>query len=188
MDEKKTPSKSQPSLSSLSRTAFIAVCSQLEESIRSEKASASFACGGTIPVKSTIEEAEDVGEVKASRPIDVFWDLKDESGAQKLTLPLGNSVDARLRQLVADCEPAGFGRGQETLMDPKYRKAGKLETHRFATSFHPADFGIVERVEQVLLPTLNGPIRRMEIELYKLNVSLSPLADLMPFADRCHTL
>lgn len=198
--------------STLSRTAFTAVCRQLEESIRSEKASASFACGGTIPVRN-IDESQDVGALKSSGPINVFWKLK--SGAQKLTLPLGSCVDGdvedgsntRLRQLVADCEPAGFGRGQEDVMDLEYRRAGKLETHQFATSFHPADFGIVERVEQVLLPTLNQPkepkepsessesrksgksskssepndakeasgnvlqMRRMEIELYKLNVS-----------------
>lgn len=177
-------------MSSLSKTAFTAVCRQLEESIRSEKASASFACGGTIPVETIpVKGTVEAPEVKPSGPINVFWKLKSE--ARKLTLPLGSSFeddaedgsDTRLRQLVADCEPAGFGRGQEDVMDPEYRKAGKLETHQFATSFHPADFGIVERVEQVLLPSLNEPnkpneldenvlqIRRMEIELYKLNVS-----------------
>ncbi|OKO99838.1 hypothetical protein PENSUB_8055 [Penicillium subrubescens] len=184
MDVQSSTSASQPTISTLSRTAFTAVCRQLEEFIRSEKTSASFACGGTIPVKKTVGDAEDAGTVKSSGPINVFWKLKSE--AQKLTLPLGSSVDAedgsdtRLRQLVADCEPAGFGRGQETVMDSKYRKARKLETSRFATSFHPADFGIIERVEQVLLPTLDKldegilQIRRMHIELYKLNVYSGP--------------
>jgi hypothetical protein len=193
MDEQNSTSASQPTISTLSRAAFTAVCRQLEESIRSEKASSSFACGGTIPVKNPVD-AQDAGAVNSSGSINIFWKLKSE--AQKLTLPLGRSVDAedgsdtRLRQLVADCEPAGFGRGQEPVMDSKYRKAGKLENSRFATSFHPADFGIVERVEQVLLPTLDKldenilQIRRMHIELYKLNVS-HPILLILCFLILC---
>lgn len=192
MDEKENPSTPAPSLS---RIAFKAVCGQLETSLRDEKASASFACGGTIPVKCTDAAnpptiiAEDVPEpgerLKSSGPVNIFWELKDESAARKLTLPLGSSVETndssnsltRLRQLVTDCEPAPFGRHQETVLDTQYRKAGKLETYQFATTFHPADFGIIQRVEQVLLPTLQNltqqflKIRRLEIELYKLNVS-----------------
>lgn len=58
-------------------------------------------------------------------------------------------------------------------MDPEYRKAGKLKNHRFATSFHPAGFGIIETIEQqILVHKLNileeDPL--IETERYKLNV------------------
>ncbi|KAJ5381350.1 Oxoglutarate/iron-dependent dioxygenase [Penicillium cataractarum] len=195
MDEQKCP---RTPMSSLSRIAFKTVCSQLEKSLSNEKASASFACGGTIPVKcthaanlrsSTAEEVPETGErLKSSGPVNIFWELNDASTARKLTLPLSTSVETndssssmtRLGQLVADCEPAPFGRNQETVLDTQYRKAGKLETHQFATTFHPADFGIIERVEQVLLPSLQKlmqqflEIRRLEVELYKLNVYSGP--------------
>jgi hypothetical protein len=178
-------SESDKGPSSLSRATFKAVCSRLEKSITTEKASASFACGGIVPVEGSVEEAQKIVRVKPSGPINVFWARKGDPGAQQPILPLGDSVPlddspnslARLRQLVEDCEPAEFGRGQESVLDPKYRKAGKLAPHQFASSFHPADFGIVERVEQVLLPTLNEldgdllKIRRMGMELYKLNIS-----------------
>lgn len=195
MDSETSSSAPMPTLS---RLAFKAVCGQLEKSLSNEKASASFACGGTIPVECMVaanlprgiaEEVPGLGErLKSSRPINIFWELKDEPTARKLTLPLDSSVDNdspnslnRLRQLVSDCEPAPFGRHQETVLDPTYRKAGKLETHQFATTFHPADFGLVERVEQVLLPTMQSlteeflRIRRLDIELYKLNVSYHPI-------------
>lgn len=132
---------------------------------------------------------------RSSPPVRIFWTSKDEaktdeprdkvqkldSRAQKLILPLNskNLSDSnmeRLHQLVADCEPASFGRGQEDVLDPEYRMAGKLDAEQFASSFHPADFGIIENIEQILLPRFNSDnenyvwLRRLRVELYKLNV------------------
>lgn len=117
-----------------------------------------------------------------SSPVRIYWGTKDCAVKREIVLPLDSeprpdrSVD-RLQELVEDCVPASFGRGQEDVMDPEYRKAGKLDPHRFASSFHPADFGIIENVEQILLPRLNTstenslPFRKLRAELYKLNVS-----------------
>jgi hypothetical protein len=59
-------------------------------------------------------------------------------------------------------------------MDPSYRRAGKLDTDHFMTSFYPSDFGIVERIQQVLTPDAvddeRQEFRRIRMELYKLNV------------------
>lgn len=151
----------------------------LEESIANEKAAASFVCGGTIPVKET-----DIGPAisHSTSPVHIFWAAKDDIEARKLILPLesspiSDSSAARLNQLVADCEPASFGRGKKDVIDPSYRKAGKLDPHRFASSFHPADFGIIEQIEQILLPAVGGnggvlASRELHAELYKLNVCL----------------
>ncbi|KXG52467.1 Oxoglutarate/iron-dependent dioxygenase [Penicillium griseofulvum] len=82
--------------------------------------------------------------------------------------------------LVVDCDTASFGRGKEEVIDPQYRKAGKLEPQNFLTSFHPADFGILQNLEQILLPNFNTdkqnslPFRKLSAELYKLNVYSAP--------------
>lgn len=163
--------------SSLSKDEFHKVCSQLEKAIVDEKNSSAFVCGGIIPIKD--EAAKPKNQIpKLSNPVTIFWEPKDGSQAKKLVLPIKDSSDDSLRQLVADCEPAGFGRGQEDVMDPEYRKAGKLEPSQFVTSFHFMDFGLLEIIEKILAPPLDSEekftSRRIEAELYKLNVYSGP--------------
>lgn len=61
-------------------------------------------------------------------------------------------------------------------MDLEYRSAGKIDTDRFCATFHPSDFGILNFIEQTLLPCINSPLqneigfRKVRAELYKLNV------------------
>lgn len=116
-----------------------------------------------------------------SPPVHIFWAPGDDNKARKLILPVNDdavhdSSIERLRQLVVDCDVASFGKGQQDVVDPEYRKAGKLDPHNFASSFHPADFGILENVEQILLPSISTdtqnrlPFRKLSAELYKLNV------------------
>jgi hypothetical protein len=110
----------------------------------------------------------------------VWWQTDGDNILRKLTLHIdsqaGSKTESGLRQLVIDCEPASFGKGQQDVLDPKYRKAGKLEPRSFLTSFHPSDFGILQNVEQILLPNFDTdlenrlPFRKMHAELYKLNV------------------
>lgn len=135
-----------------------------------------FACGGIITIRDKEPgEEEPLGETSA--PVNVFWCSKP-----KLVLPLGSAPDPSssadiLEQLVKDCEPAKYGRGQEDILDPEYRRAGKMNPTDFATSFHPTDFGILENVERILLPNVSSEIenslgfRKLSAELYELNVS-----------------
>lgn len=87
----------------------------------------------------------------------LFWETADDAEKRKLVLPLesestGDNGMERLHQLVSDCEPASFGRGQEDVMDPGYRRAGKLDPSRFVSDFDPHETGIVRLAEQYLFP------------------------------------
>jgi hypothetical protein len=153
-------------------------CRKLTESIEGEKASASFACGGTINIEEAEANAEKLAK-PASSPVNIFWALQRDSNARKLVLPLSNTDDSNpevLQQLVGDCSPATFGRGKKDVLDPKYRKAGKMDLTQFATNFDLPKFGILENVEQILLPSIGADresdfyFRKLRAELYKLNV------------------
>ncbi|KAJ5778632.1 hypothetical protein N7520_001878 [Penicillium odoratum] len=137
-----------------------------------------FACGGNIPVKA---EANLEGQTrKVSNPVTIcFW--KTDDSPKKLVLPLEDPSSTSLSQIVADCEPAGFGRGKENVLDLEYRRAGKLDPSKFITSFNLADFRLLETIEQILAPPLapdqdEYPYtpRRIQAELYKLNVYSGP--------------
>ncbi|KAL3469173.1 hypothetical protein BJX99DRAFT_241925 [Aspergillus californicus] len=173
--------------SSDDREKSIESCRQLRSFIEGERAAASFSCGGSIPLvvdigSETGKKASD--PLSVSAPVNIFWGKKDNSTAHKLTLPVGLSdTDTNvktLRRLVADCDPASFGRGEKDVIDPEYRKAGQINVDEFATSFHPADFGILEIVGQVLLPSISDEkdnqlqFRKIKAELYKLNVYSGP--------------
>jgi hypothetical protein len=173
-----------------SGTAFDDVCHRLEQAIVGENSSASFACGGAIPTANTLAANDmtggaQVANAKPVKPINIFWETK-ECLARKLILPLhaaGNCpTDTQIRHLVSDCEPAGFGRGQELVMDDQYRKASKLDPDRFATSFHPADHGIIHALEKILVPQLDIS-RQVKVELYKLNVHRHPHPNMVLVAN-----
>ncbi|RDW90194.1 2OG-Fe(II) oxygenase [Aspergillus mulundensis] len=140
-----------------------------------------FTCGGTIDItdhKDSNKSGHDVAAKKTSLPVTVYWRADSVSKAHWLTLPVQST--SVLRQLVDDCEPATFGRGQEDVLDPKYRMAGKMDTNNFSTLFHPGDFGIIENIEKVLLPSVSTEeqsdlgFRKLHAELYKLNVYSGP--------------
>lgn len=175
--------KEPQKVSSLQQTAFIEACKQLRESIEGEHSSASFACGGTIPMGNVKEgdgfAADSDSTRRISPPVNIFWATERNSHARKLVLPLSGTQDSNqnlLQQLVADCSPATFGQGGQDVLDPSYRKAGKLDPDLFASSFHPADFGILENIEQILLPSVSTKLenclrfRKITANLYKLNV------------------
>ncbi|GES65795.1 oxidoreductase, 2OG-Fe(II) oxygenase family protein [Aspergillus terreus] len=81
--------------------------------------------------------------------------------------------------LLKDCTPASFGRGQEDIIDPEYRQAGKLDPSQFLTSFHP-DYEIITNVERILLPSIKSQkkntldFRKIKAELCKLNIYSGP--------------
>ncbi|KAJ5698904.1 hypothetical protein N7462_000909 [Penicillium macrosclerotiorum] len=179
-------SSGAPALTTL---AFEKSCSQLEKLIANEKASATFICGGQIQ----IEHNTSVPTHQVSRPVRIAWTAKDGSEERKLVLPITAYPDSnveRIRQLATDCSAASFGRRHEDVIDPEYRNAGKLDPEQFLSSFHPADFGIIEDVEQFLLPNFISdaenqlPSRKLTAELYK----LTRLGDLVDHSDCEHEI
>lgn len=168
------------------KAAFAESCRQLRGIIEGERATASFSCGGSIPVILGGIKITDKG-CSSSPPVSIFWSKSDDAIAHKLVLPLDVSVPEThpdtLQRLVADCDAASFGRGEEDVIDPEYRRAGKINTDQFATSFHPANFGIFENIAQVLLPSISSEtdnqlgFRKITAELYKLNISFGQVGD-----------
>ncbi len=74
-----------------------------------------------------------------------------------------------LAELQATCEPAMFGRNDETILDETYRKAGKMDTSEFALRFDAQRDGLLDVVRSSLL--LGEQSRRsITAQLYKLNV------------------
>ncbi|KAE8369726.1 hypothetical protein BDV27DRAFT_172386 [Aspergillus caelatus] len=177
---KHTEASSTPALPEV-QDRFLDSCLQLKTFIEGERTTASYACGGSIPIVQTTGPPDT--HPRGSGPINIFWSIGNGS-ARHLSLPLrADAEDANpemLQHLIGSCGPASFGRGEETVIDLSYRKAGKLEPENFATSFHPADFGIIETIEKVLLPGIVGEAanrlgsRKIYAELYKLNIYSGP--------------
>lgn len=169
----------------LQESAFWQSCRQLKQVIVSEQLTASFTCGGTITIAAT-SPGEDVDEAlvgQTSAPIGIYWAIGNDSHARRVVLPLSGAGDSNehvLQELVRACIPATFGKGEQDVLDLAYRNAGKMDTEAFATTFDPAQFGILENVEQILLPSIGNDgesklqLRKLSAKLYKLNACCYP--------------
>lgn len=153
------------------------IFSQLQHLIEKECSKASFACGGSITISES-PNASEKGNARSSAPINLFWTSANNENVRKLTLP-GEFTESSVEQLAKNCALASFGRGEENVVDTDYRRAGKLDATQFASTFHPADFGLLENIEQILVPDMGGRRAKDEIysrkivaDLYKLNVCL----------------
>ncbi|KAJ4319805.1 hypothetical protein N0V84_006186 [Fusarium piperis] len=111
-------------------------------------------------------------------PVTLRWDPPDAvtpAAHCKLNFPIEESTADNLDRLLADMEPATFGRGGEDVYDESYRKASKMDPSRFTTNFCPYTSGIISVVSQLLLPNpLSEKQRTLKAELYKLNVYAGP--------------
>lgn len=137
-----------------------------------------FTCGGTIPITKRGQPlaSDDAKISSASEPVTIRWDpLAPETPASqvKLVLPLAQKDQEPLKKLINDLEPASFGYQGKDVFDETYRKALKMDTDKFATTFNPYECGIIDAIAQALLPsTPESELRRgVRAELYKLNVS-----------------
>ncbi|KAF9891102.1 hypothetical protein FE257_005038 [Aspergillus nanangensis] len=171
-----------PTESSLTQTAFREACHQLQGYIGSEKATALFVCGGSISIEGSEKHNE---RQLISSPVHIYWAIREDIKGH-LVLPLdektpGSNSDA-LGQLVRDCDPASFGQGQQDIIDPEYRRAGKLDPCKFSTNFDWPRLGkkILNNVQDILLPGISTKIqnslqlRELRAELYKLNIYSGP--------------
>ncbi|KAM0421386.1 hypothetical protein ACHAPT_010921 [Fusarium lateritium] len=174
---------------------------QLQHWLKAHCEDSLFACGGTIPIitdtgKTDSPKKEPSADEKtpsspasaSSRlssssaapsapphpPVTLRWDPRDAMAPAahcKLNFPIQESDADNLDRLLADMNPATFGRGGEHVYDESYRKASKLDPSSFTTNFCPYTSGIMDVVSQVLLPNpLSEKQRSIKAELYKLNV------------------
>ena len=128
--------------------------------------------------------------VSSCKPVTLRWDPSDPTApasSSKLVFPLEPATSSNLEKLVTNMAPASFGLGGKDVYDETYRKALKLDPTEFSIDFCPYEYGIIDAIAQILLPTLNVKLptmRGVRAELYKLNVRAvdcmvtSPLADV----------
>lgn len=176
--------KDETGNSSQSNAARVEAFGELKSLIDAQKSSASFSCGGNIPV-GNIGGTDDPASYswKFSEPVTIFWKVNDDPNPRHLILPINDTTSGQskstLQKLVDDCLPATFGRGQQDVFDPEYRKAGKMDPCNFLTSFDPTNFGIIDNIEKTLLPSIstttqnNLGFRKLIAKLYKLNVCIN---------------
>ena len=121
----------------------------------------------------------------------------------KLTLPptvSQTSGTVAVEELLKACAPATFGKKGEEVLDESYRKAVKLDSDQFCTSFNPHEVGIVDAIAQGMLPAVAKPFSDRSskheehlgviAELYKLNVSppriCRRMAHIVPCPESLH--
>lgn len=170
-------SDSQPQLSSDPVTAGL--LDQLREELGKQTEKTIFTCGGTIPItkRGPTLTSDDTKVSSASEPVTIRWDplvLETPASQARLVLPLAQKDPGPLKNLINDLQPASFGYQGKDVFDETYRKALKMDTDNFATTFNPYECGIIDAIAQALLPsTPDSDLRRgVRAELYKMNVSL----------------
>jgi hypothetical protein len=167
---------------------------RLIRSLERSRHQANFACGGNVPIRSPGQAESTAKYPKPSPPVIIRWEnlAEPESspGTQKTVLSGSASDAASVLALVAACQPATFGHGQQDVLDESYRKAGKLDPSAFSTNFCPYETGIMDAVSAALLNELTENKEHVSLgvfaELYKLNVmSPQPWCGWKLMSDRC---
>jgi len=155
-------------------TLLTSVCSALAD--RADKDV--FAVGGKINI-SNPNSASTVDE----NSVTLRWDSQTQG--RKVVLPVNGDTasQSEFNQLLKDCEPAKFGRGDKDVYDETYRKAGKMDEAKFCSNFNPYEHGVIDTVVQALVHNNHADqrYRGVRAELYKLNVS--PLSNMQFHGD-----
>lgn len=107
-----------------------------------------FVCSGIVPF---------------DEPIGIYYQSKDGQ-TRYSELPIKDPQE--LNRLMEACETASFGVGKQEVVDETYRKALKLDTSVFATSFQISGTVIPNMVHKLLVPEASS----IRLELYKLNI------------------
>lgn len=161
-----------------------ALLQKLASAVKGHAATATFACGGSVPLSDLSTSNFGPDAQNFSRSVTLRWDSEDSYREHsKIAFPLlhHDYLSRRaLDSLLRHCQPATFGLDGRDVLDERYRKAAKLDTSEFSTNFHPHDCGILDSVQQILLPSTIrggqgvgiGP-QGVRAELYKLNVCAS---------------
>ncbi|THV99086.1 hypothetical protein D6D27_01152 [Aureobasidium pullulans] len=125
-----------------------------------------FACGGTIPIilntsspsehTSSIMPTQVFNQTVRTKPVTIRYGPSGHG--QTLSLPTETTKDPAFLNLISTCEPASFGREGRDVFDEQYRKATKLDTTEFCSSFCPYETGIIDIVTQLLMPSVKREI------------------------------
>ena len=161
-----------------------ALLQKLATAVDGHAATATFACGGSVLIQEHSTGGFGPGTQNLVPSVTIRWDTRSSDKTQsKVAFPLpghDNSSSQEFNSLLHHCDPATFGVGGRDVLDEEYRKATKLDASDFSTNFHPHDCGILDSIQQVLLPSTIqggqgigiGP-QGVRAELYKLNVCSS---------------
>lgn len=151
---------------------------QLREELGKETEKTIFTCGGTVPITKPGQAfASDNNQLSStSEPVTIRWDPatpETPASQARLVLPIVPNSQGNVEKLIKDLEPASFGYHGKDVFDETYRKALKMDTDKFASTFNPYECGIIDGIAQVLLPSTpeSDHRRGVRAELYKLNVS-----------------
>ncbi|KAK3722919.1 hypothetical protein LTR37_002064 [Vermiconidia calcicola] len=167
---------------SLAKMAEDKVIKELIASLEVHARSATFACGGVVPIKQkpthsaapTTDTDTQAAKGNAIDPVQIRFGTSG-SGVT-VTFAHAEATSPELQALIQACVPASFGRGGEEVLDGDYRKAVKLDKTAFATSFCPYEAGIIDVISQLLAPQTvhDKHMCSIKAELYKLNVYSAP--------------
>ncbi|KAL8993483.1 MAG: hypothetical protein Q9169_006310 [Polycauliona sp. 2 TL-2023] len=154
---------------------------KLSAAVSDQAANATFACGGTVDCPDTSKDG-------VTPRVIIRWDNDDDNDHHKASFPCSQDAIQAFEALVQACQPATFGFENRDVLDENYRKAGKLGNSAFSTNFHPHDCGIVDAVQQILMPVGGSPEedktpQGVRAELYKLNVYSAPSGKFLPHVD-----
>lgn len=133
---------------------------RVSKAILEQKAVATFACGGSIPIASNMGKAMSTDNISA--PVTIRWDFGSISSPvqAKITFGIGDESLSHpshaVNKSLDDAKPATFVRGREDVLDKTYRKASSLAEEQFCTDFCPYKLGIVDIIAQLLLPSVQG--------------------------------
>ncbi|KAL8873488.1 MAG: hypothetical protein Q9174_001062 [Haloplaca sp. 1 TL-2023] len=176
---------------------------KLSDAVNGHAATATFALGGSIPISygknSFGTEFAGCPPVRLICDDDAFPMTDSYDKACSITFPKPGpkdyddkqeQYDTQFDKLLKRCQVATFGLDGEDVLNEEYRKARKLDPTVFCTNFHPHDQGILDSIQQGLLPsTVRGGLelavgpQGIRAELYKLNIYSGPSGKFRPHVD-----
>jgi|APGre2960657404_1045060.scaffolds.fasta_scaffold33565_2 hypothetical protein len=147
------------------RETNTAVAGALATALAAAAEHASFAIGGNLAIQPHATAGHEGGEVAggARRSTPTAGAEAARVGQRRSVPPitliheggvleLPGASEGALRELAAAAEPALFGRGGESVLDARVRRARKLEPEAFAVTWSPAAAGILFDIRRLLMP------------------------------------
>ncbi|KAJ7039441.1 hypothetical protein C8F04DRAFT_996978 [Mycena alexandri] len=122
-------------------------------------------------VKKAIEGSSPICHGTCQIPLDqniLTYGMKEDGSARWVNL--STASPEQLDAVSEACQKATFGRNKEDVLDETYRKAGQMSAKDFKIGFNLEKSGVLDAVHAQLLEAFDGSDKRIDAELYKLNV------------------